>query len=337
MSFPGAGTRQWLDSGAEPRGQCRRPLSLLAGWPHAACRFLHPPPRGRLGTDCLGQRWRYRPPGLWRSRGPWGGGSGVSAGGEEEGRWRRSWSRRCRPSTGVCWHVRLRRPRGWVPGPGRGRAAAAGRAPWEEPTPKDSDLGWPPCRALLPPLLRSDSGRPRILPPFLLSLPSKCSQSCSVHQPPLRSLSAQKDQLLFHYSSSPHTPIKSPTQGPLQFMSDLVVGKGKTLPSVLSIITLLYPSDSFSWDKQSIGSSTETCYLNRVPTLVWDSPEHQWMQTTLFSLFALSSAFLHSFGWWMCQKWCLDWMWESSSGGWRLKKNNFCRTWGLVGWRTNVM
>lgn len=132
----------WL-LGAEPERQCRRPLSLLSVLPHTTLLLPHPRPPGRLLTDCLGHGWQSRQPELRRGRGPRGGGSGVSAGEEEEGRWRRSWSPRCRPSTGVCWNVRLRRPRGWVPGPGRGRSALAGRAPGEEPTPGNLGAAWP--------------------------------------------------------------------------------------------------------------------------------------------------------------------------------------------------
>ncbi|KAF3831539.1 hypothetical protein GH733_000351 [Mirounga leonina] len=97
--------------GAEPGRERRRPLSLLSGLPHPTLLLPHPRPPGRLRTDCLGHGWQSRQLGLWRGRGPRGGGSGVSAG-EKERRWRRSWSPRCRPSTGVCWNVRLRRPRG---------------------------------------------------------------------------------------------------------------------------------------------------------------------------------------------------------------------------------
>lgn len=90
----------------------REAPSLLYASPHATLRLLRLPPPGRLPTDRPGQRWKSRTRGLWRGRGPRNGDSSVSAGEAQEGRWRRSWSPRCRPSTGVCWNVRLRRPRG---------------------------------------------------------------------------------------------------------------------------------------------------------------------------------------------------------------------------------
>ena len=105
-----------LTLGRRAREGAQETLSLLPGSPRATLRLLHPqPPELLLKIDRPRQGGGFAPhlsPGPWRGRCPRGGSSGVSAGEAKEGRWRRSWSLRCRPSTGVCWTVQLRRPRG---------------------------------------------------------------------------------------------------------------------------------------------------------------------------------------------------------------------------------
>lgn len=180
-------------------------------------------------------------------------------------------------------------------GPGQGRLCPAGRAPWEEPTPGNPGaapaLTWGNHCAGLPglPCWGAAPGGHRSFP-ILPASSSASPQLCSVHQPPLHSLSAQENQQLFHYSSFPHSPLKCPTQGLLPSMPGPGIGQGKALPGVWGTAVLLYLCDSYSWDKRSLGSSTVTCCLHQALLCFRDGPEHQRMQATQLSLVPLVRA-----------------------------------------------
>lgn len=98
-----------------------------------------------------------------------------------------------------------------------GRPALAGSAPWEDLTPGN------PGAARLRLGVSTASGSPASPSgeqpgeaadpaPFLLSLFSNSPQSCSVHQPPLHSLSAQENQQLF-IPASPTLPLSPQHKG----------------------------------------------------------------------------------------------------------------------------